>query len=114
VRAADAKPVEALIKDLESTDDNARQAAAAALAELGPKAEPAVPALLNALKSKNEFLRLNATLALGKVGKGAVAKVADALQDKDDDVRYYAIWALGLIGPGAKDAVPADPPRLPP
>ncbi|HKB38585.1 MAG TPA: HEAT repeat domain-containing protein, partial [Gemmataceae bacterium] len=62
-----------------------------------------VAALVKDLHSQDEFVRLTATLELGKLGKQAVEPAAALLADKDDDVRYYAVWALGLIGPDAKD-----------
>src|SRR5207253_11394916 len=87
--------VQALLKDLEDDDEAIRLEAVTALADLGPRAAPAVAALVKALHVKNEDLRLNAALALGKVGKPAVPALADLLSSKDDDVRFYAVWALG-------------------
>jgi HEAT repeat protein len=80
-------------------------AAAAALvpARADEKPEDKIPALVKDLSAKDEFVRLRATLELGKLGKPAVAPVAALLGDADADVRYYAVWALGTIGPDAKD-----------
>src|SRR4051812_20475442 len=66
------KKVESLITDLKSTDNAVRLAAVTALAAQGPKAEAAVPGLVEVLRANNEDLRLNAAIALGKVGKAAV------------------------------------------
>ena len=61
-------PLEALLKALEGGDDKARLQATMALADLGPKAEPAIGRLVAALQSKNEDLRLQAAIVLGKIG----------------------------------------------
>lgn len=70
-----------------------------------PAADPPadkVAALIEDLRSRDESVKLNAALALGKAGKAAVDPVAAVLTDPDTDVRYYAVWALGLLGPDAK------------
>jgi HEAT repeat protein len=97
-----------LLKDLKQTGDvDTRVQAAVALADYGPAAEPAVPALVAALGSKNEDLRLNAAIALGKIGKASVPPLTELLEGTDKDARFYAIWALGWVGPDAKDVAPA-------
>ncbi len=59
-------------------------------------------ALVKDLSAEDDSTRLNAALALGKLGKPAVEPVAALLRDRDADTRYYAVWALGLIGPDAR------------
>src|SRR5262249_51714864 len=73
VRGGDEKPdqVKGLIDKLKDKDDAARLAAIGALANLGPKAEAAVPALVETLATRNEDVKLNAALALGRIGKPA-------------------------------------------
>ena len=44
---------------------------------------------------------------IGPEAKAAVPALIDALKDKDDGVRTAAAWALGRIGPVAKEALPA-------
>jgi len=78
--------------------------AVAELADLGPKAAKAVGPLVKLLDEKNEDLRLNAALALSKIGPAAVGELRGALDHKDEDVRFYAVWSLGWIGPPAKEA----------
>src|SRR5258708_1515339 len=72
--AAQERPLAALLKDLKSDDAAVKLAALTALADLGPKAKDAVPDLFGLLHDKNEDVRLNAAIALGKVGKAAVGE----------------------------------------
>src|SRR5207248_719864 len=96
-RAGDDAKLQALLKDLDATDSSARYKTIMALAEFGPKAEPAIPALVKSLESKNEDLRLAAALTLGKIGKKSLPVLSELLHDSDADVRYYAVWAVGLV-----------------
>jgi HEAT repeat protein len=96
-----------LLDDVKQTKDVDRQVQAAmGLADFGSDAAPALPALLAALESKNEDLRLNSAIVLGKIGKASVAPLAELLDTGDKDVRFYAIWALGWVGPEARDVAP--------
>ncbi|HZZ81057.1 MAG TPA: HEAT repeat domain-containing protein [Gemmataceae bacterium] len=76
------------------------------LADFGAKAAPAIPDLIDALQDKNEDLRLNAAIALGKIGTPAIAEVAKLLKSEDDGARFYAVWTIGAIGPDARAHVP--------
>ena len=71
----------------------------------------AVPALAQALKDEDEWVRANAAEALGRIGpeaKAAVPALIQALKNEDVlRVRWGAAEALGQIGPAAKQAVPA-------
>jgi HEAT repeat protein len=107
-------------------DPRVRWYTAGAIAGLGPKARPAVPALLGALRStevafgepvehgdRSEAvddcpLRLVAATALGAIGPDAEAAVPElirALADPDPRVCGEAATALGAIGPPAAGAV---------
>ncbi len=69
--------------------------------------KPAVPALLAALKDKNENenVRCFAAEAIGKIGeKGTIPFLREALNDVEN-VIYASVKALGKIG--GKEAVPA-------
>ena len=68
------------LKDKDNID--ARINAMVALQDFGPKAEAALPDLLECLETKNEDLRLNAAITLGKIGKAAVKPVAELLDRK--------------------------------
>jgi len=94
----------ALIKKLESKDSFDRQAAAGALAKLGPAATDAVPALIKALDDPEEEVRRRIPYALGKIGpaaKSAVPALLAKLKDESEEVRYWTALALGQIDPEA-------------
>ena len=102
-----------LMKELKSKDVKTRIAAADDLGHIGQikksYTEPAVPALIDALRDTDAGVRKAAANALGKVDpdvKLAVPALTDALKDKVPPVRQAAASALGLIGPDAKDAIP--------
>lgn len=84
-----------------------REAAAVALSRIG---EPAVPSLIEALRSPDPTLRQQAADTLARIGPGAAAAVpalTALLEDADPRVRKSAARALGQIGPAAADAVPS-------
>ena len=85
-----------------------RSNAARALARLGPEAKAAVPALSEALKDEEAFVRGYAASALSGIGPAAVPALSKALKDEERDVRVSAAAALARLGPAeAKAAVPA-------
>jgi HEAT repeat protein len=80
------------------------------LSQAGEKALSTVPALSEALKSKESQVRQNAALALGRIGpqaRGALAPLTEVLQDEDWPVRRQAAIALGHLREEAKPALPA-------
>lgn len=82
-----------------------QQDATMALAQMGPKARLAVPALLEALKSPDKNVRSSAAFVLGRIGteaKSAVPDLIDALKDSNQDVRLAAAIALQWIGSEVK------------
>jgi HEAT repeat protein len=92
------------------TDPVTRGAAGSALKTF---ASPrALPALLEAIKSKDWDTRADAVTALGGLKNdpastpAAVAALTAALNDKEPWVRSVAGRTLGEFGPAAKDAVP--------
>jgi HEAT repeat protein len=94
-----------LVADLQKGDKEKLQALQE-LATLGDKAAAAVPALIELLPIKNEDVRLNAALVLGKIGTPAVEPLQKAFASPDSDVRFYAVWSLSFIGPRARGATP--------
>lgn len=97
-----------------------QETAADALGRIGP---PAVPALVEALKSPEADVRLKAVDVLARMGndaKDATPDLIRLLDDPDERIRKAATRALGIIGPEAAPAVPAlmrslmQPEPLPP
>jgi HEAT repeat protein len=58
----------------------------------------AVPALIEALKDGESWVREEAAQALRSIGSPAVPALCGALKDEDVEVRYLAAKALGDIG----------------
>jgi HEAT repeat protein len=98
-----------LIQALMDESVRVREAAANALAESGPQAVDAVPALIQALRNEEQdwALREAASDALGAIGAEAVPALIEALSDEDERVRGAAVGALRDMGPQASDAIPA-------
>ncbi len=104
------KSVEELIADLESESAAVREAAAEAVAKLGPASAAAVPALLNALRQDDPQERCQMIFAcydIGPIGKalvtiglGAVPALVDTLGD-DSIAQVVARHALAQICPAA-------------
>jgi HEAT repeat protein len=110
VLACGSRPPEAqvpgLIADLQNPDPEVSGKANLALIRLG---EPAVPQLVEMLKSDDVRIRTLAVTAfwgLGEKGRAAVPALAATLGDPVDSVRVGAAMALDNMGPPAKDAVP--------
>ena len=108
---ADAAPaVPALIKALQSQDENVVMGAARTLGIIGSAAKAAVPELRKMLGHTNPTVRAHAASSLGDFGSVASAAVDDLLkatQDSDSQVRREAVEALGRMGSAASSAVPA-------
>ncbi len=66
--ASHGKRLETLCQLLNDVDGQARFESALALARLGPDAADAIPALGNALKDENRYVRANAVDALNRIG----------------------------------------------
>lgn len=87
-----------------------RHTAVLALAEIGPDAKEAVPALVELLGSDDEELKRDAQYALGEIGpasKQAVPELVKSLESENDELVTSACFALGKIGPDAAEAVSA-------
>jgi hypothetical protein len=80
------------------------------LAEIGPPAKPAVPAIMRYLRAPDPVQRGQALYALGKVHPEpelVVTNATRALGDADPDVRMRAAKALQSYGADARSSVPA-------
>lgn len=81
-----------------------------AMFALGRIGAPAVPHLIQAVRSPDPEVRHHAVETLSRIGPEAGEAVPDlvrALNDQDPLVRKTAARALGQIGPSAAEAVPA-------
>lgn len=106
---------EKLLDRLESRleDKELRMLALRVINRMGPRAAPAVPALLKALETPPEndedkiFLReVVMTLAmLGPAAKDATPRLIQLLGSEIEEVQHAAAFVLGKIGPDAKDAI---------
>ena len=100
-------------KHLAPSVDNeiVRSRAADFLSRMGPLAEPAIPALIRALKEDDRWeVRTSAASALGTIGKGESAVVTallEALRDQNATVHSVSTMALGQTGQGNRAAVAA-------
>lgn len=105
--------VPTLCETLRNPGHDARISAAERLAAIGPAAEGAVPALIEALGNRNRVVSLDedlpgkAAVALARIGPAAIPPLVKALTHEDDLIRGGAGDALGRIGPDADCAVPA-------
>jgi HEAT repeat protein len=98
--AVDAVP--ALADALDDSSDKVRGAAYGALGRIGPAAVGALPALVSHLPNGGAFD------ALGKIGRKAMPALITALKSTDDYlVLQHALRALQEAGPAAAEAVPA-------
>jgi len=91
-------------------DPKVRHCAMQVLAALGPKAAPALPDILAALRAGDPQFCDEAAMAIAALGPAAAPAVDDLRKLLGDEqagaARYSAAFALGSIGPGAKAAEP--------
>jgi HEAT repeat protein len=102
--------IDTLVVALTHPQGEVRQLAVLALAEVGPAANAAAPALEFVLEDEGLGMRVVAAWALWKVGaerKGMDALVAHLQNMNSASSRSLAASYLGGIGPPAKEAVPA-------
>ena len=95
-------PLPELLKMIKTKDQ--RLEGAMGLADYGSDAAPALPDLAEAIKTGSDEIRLNAAIALGKIGKASLETATQLAASEEADVRFYAIWTFGLIGPDAKSS----------
>lgn len=102
------RPLSGWVRDAGAGDTAARREALIALRAAGPKAQPAVPALTQALSDDDAEVRRYAAFALGSIGPGAkdaVPALVRGLEDREVGVQYACCYAVGQIGPDAQNAV---------
>jgi len=88
-----------VVRLLEATDENTRIAAAYAAAKLGSPEK--LDFIRKAALSKDQIIRANAVVLLGKSGDESVLKLlswAQTDKDSDDKVRFQAVEARARLG----------------
>ena len=104
-------PMSQMLADLKSDAPYTRNGAAYELAHMGPKAAPAVPALIEALQDPAASVRYPVTIALREIGPAAAAAVPAltkvAEEDLNDEVAASALQALWKIDPAAAEKAAA-------
>ena len=94
-------PPQELLNLLSDPDWHVFAGAAFVISRMGPRAQSAIPALAQSLKSDNRELRLAAFNALQGIGPSAIPVLSIALKDKNGKDRAVAATALARIGPPA-------------
>lgn len=92
------------VDQLRAADGSSRLHAIAALAERQGDADVVIPALAEALRDQESFVRRDAARALGRFGseaRPAVPGLRALLRDRKKDVRQAAARALAQIDPQA-------------
>src|SRR5262245_50635651 len=88
---------------LKSSGPLERRLAAHALAEIGPAAREAVPALIEPLRDPESFVRVWAAAALARIqpeNPDAIPALVAGTRDGISFVRSLAAWHLGRLEPG--------------
>ena len=99
-------PVPALTKLLRDENVDVRRAAAKALTRM-PRTQGAIPALIEALKDADPFVRDNAVDAICSMAPGEVVPgLIRALKDANPNSRRRAAEALMRLGRYVDDAIP--------
>lgn len=102
-------PASELAVRLESPDKQERVDALRRLAELGPQALPALPAVTTTLTDPEADVRRLACVALGAMGEGArpsAPQLSRTLSDADPGVRLNGAFTLQKLAPERRDFVP--------
>jgi HEAT repeat protein/energy-coupling factor transporter ATP-binding protein EcfA2 len=90
--------VQLLIDASKNEDRNVRRGITEVLLQIQYEIPPVQQLLINALKDKDEELRVNAAFALSHIkSEAAVQSLIGALKDKSEFVRYAAASSLGQI-----------------
>jgi HEAT repeat protein len=98
-----------LVEMLKSSDKQKQQAAANALAQIGPAAKEAVGPLVAILQQNDPETRtamMIGLIGIGPEAKEAVPALITMLDSDDFHTQYWAQRTLAAIGPEAKPAVP--------
>ena len=100
-------PMSEWIARTKDREPNVRQYAANVIADMGPAAKSAGPAILALVKDKSAEVRAGAARALGAIGadeKTALPALVVLIEDDSADVRARAAAALRALGIDAKSS----------
>jgi HEAT repeat protein len=107
VRPILAGAVKVVVEAAHDPDAAVRRHAAAALANLGSRAESGVAALIRMLDKEQFEVADEAGKSLGTIGSVAVSALIGAIESEgSEQARTLAVRALGKIGSHAESAVP--------
>jgi predicted component of type VI protein secretion system len=96
----DGRPLSSWTEELSAPSPYTRHSAAYAIASMGPKAAPAVPALIKGLEDSESTVRYACAIALREIGpdaKEAVEPLKKLLDDRSEDVVSMARKAIKAI-----------------
>ncbi|MFT5129112.1 MAG: HEAT repeat protein [Rhodothermales bacterium] len=102
-----ARVVPSLVAILKDEEAAPRLQAMGALANTGPEASAAVPAMETMLQTESGQYARAVIRALGSIGAPAVPALLRVLKDESFAQRRMVVQTLGEIGPEAEQAVPA-------
>ncbi|MFO0968245.1 MAG: HEAT repeat domain-containing protein [Gemmataceae bacterium] len=105
--AGEKADLKSLIDGLKASKEESRLDALRALAELGPRAAPALEAVLALFDDASVDVRFVSAEAAGRMGKASVSRLAKLLAAKSGEVRYLAALALSFAKGEAEPAAPA-------
>jgi HEAT repeat protein len=104
------KPLDFWVRQLKDDDALAREEAVAVLADAGPDAAVVLPALNDFLKGPASNLRLQAAVAVWKIGRqgdAATPVLVETLKSSNRNDRLTALRILARIGAAEKEVLPA-------
>lgn len=96
-----------LTEALQDSDVTTLRASAFALAELGPDAAPAIPALINALKHPSQDVRDAVNISLARIGAPSVSTLTNLLAHGDLRAREAAVQTIMKFQLSVRLTVPA-------
>jgi HEAT repeat protein len=104
VQAMNVEAGPALAEALVSKNEVVRENAFFVLKGLGPKGSPAIPALIELLKSTDGNLRIRAGVLLKDLGAEAVPALLKALKDKNNQPAFEVLSQMvGLLKPAVPE-----------
>jgi HEAT repeat protein len=105
--SADAYYLPSLVRGLRAPALPMRRVAATRLGQLGARAEPALPALLEAIEDPDDHVSWGAEQAITAIGTPAVPGLVAKLKSKNQQIRIRVLRCLFDLKERAKEAVPA-------